>query len=100
MRVSMLLGFAKWISEMPIERQLKVVIGVIEFDFLNDPTLAKAGEQAISDAISILNGIGKLEYVIYGETDAGVRLLAKYTKLVLKSALFGSSNCIASSIQN
>ena len=85
MRVSMLLGFAKWISEMPIERQLKVVIGVIEFDFLNDPTLAKAGEQAISDAISILNGIGKLEYVIYGETDAGVRLLAKYaTQLVLK----------------
>ena len=80
MRVSMILGFAKWVAKQRLQKELKIIIGVIEFDFLNKPQISKAGEETLKAALDILSEKENLDLIIYGETDTGVSLLKRYAK--------------------
>ena len=68
MRVSMILGFAKWVANKGSQKELKIIIGVIEFDFLNKPQISKAGEETLKAALDILSEKENLDLIIYGET--------------------------------
>ena len=83
----MILGFAKWVAKQRLQKELKIIIGVIEFDFLNKPQISKAGEETLKAALDILSEKENLDLIIYGETDTGVNLLKRYAKIVHSKCL-------------
>ena len=73
----MLLGFSKWLLEMPATEEMTVLIGMIEFDFLKVPDISSDVEAMIGIAIQKINSQSGIKFLIYSETNAGFRVLQR-----------------------
>lgn len=78
MKANLVLGLARWISATFAGRSVRVVIGVIEVDYLSEGAEVRhAVEDLYGEAFRVLSATPAISLVVYAETASGCASLAR-----------------------